>query len=52
LQLGEASKVAPLDKLSVPLTIILSFLILGEAVTWQGIVGGLLITAGVLVLLI
>lgn len=52
LQLGEASKVAPLDKLSVPLTIILSFLILGEAVTWQGILGGLLITAGVLVLLI
>ena len=52
LQLGEASKVAPLDKLSVPLTIVLSAVILHETLTWQSIMGGLLIVAGTFVLLI
>ena len=52
LQLGDASKVAPLDKLSVPLTIVLSVLILHETLTWQTIVGGLLIVGGTFVLLL
>ena len=49
LQLGEASKVAPVDKLSVALTIILALLFLGEKPTVGNILGGLLVTAGVLV---
>lgn len=49
LQLGEASKVAPIDKLSVALTIILAFLFLGERPTWGNVVGGGLVVAGVLV---
>ncbi len=48
LQLGEASRVAPIDKLSVALTIILAFVFLGEKPTVGNIVGGLLVTAGVL----
>lgn len=48
LQLGEASKVAPIDKLSVALTIILAFVFLGEKPTYGNIIGGVLVTAGVL----
>ena len=50
LQIGEASKVAPVDKMSVVLTMILAFVILKEQFTAKTAVGGLLITAGVLVL--
>ena len=46
LQVGEASKVAPIDKLSVALVIVLSVLILGERLTWAKGIGGLLIVAG------
>lgn len=46
LQLGEASKVVPVDKLSVVLTLILAFIFLHETFTWKSIVGCLLITAG------
>ncbi|MEP7354417.1 MAG: EamA family transporter [Acidobacteriota bacterium] len=49
LQLGPASRVAPIDKLSVALTITLAFIILGEKPTFGGVLGGALITAGVLV---
>jgi len=52
LQLGPASKVAPLDKLSVALTIILALLFLGETFEWKTIVGGLLIVAGSIVLVL
>lgn len=52
LQLGDASKVAPLDKLSVPLTIVFAAIILHESLTWQTITGGLLIIAGTFVLLL
>lgn len=52
LQLGDASKVAPIDKLSVVFTILLSFLILKENISWQVIVGGILIAGGSLVILI
>ncbi len=51
LQLGEVAKVAPIDKLSIVLTILLAFLILGEKPTLGNILGGALITAGVFVLL-
>ena len=50
LQLGEASKVAPIDKLSVVFTMILAFIFLGETVSLKSIIGGLLIAAGTLVL--
>lgn len=49
LQLGEASRVAPIDKLSVALTIILAFVFLGEKATFGNILGGILVVAGVLV---
>jgi bacterial/archaeal transporter family protein len=49
LQLGEASKVAPIDKLSVALTIILAFMFLGEKPTLGNVLGGGLVAAGVLV---
>lgn len=49
LQIGEASKVAPLDKMSVVFTILLSFLILKEPLTPKVIAGGLLITLGAIV---
>ena len=49
LQLGEASRVAPIDKLSVALAVAMAFLFLGEKPTLGNVVGALLITAGVLV---
>lgn len=49
LQLGEASRVAPIDKLSVALTIILAFVFLSEKPTVGNVLGGILVTAGVLV---
>lgn len=48
LQLGEASRVAPIDKLSVALTIILAFMFLGEKPTPGNVLGGVLVTLGVL----
>ena len=52
LQSGPASKVAPIDKLSVAITIFLGVLILHERLDWQVVVGGLLILAGSMVLLL
>jgi transporter family protein len=52
LQIGEASKVVPIDKLSIVITIILAFLILGETVNLKTIIGGLLITIGTFVLIL
>ena len=51
LQLGPVSKVAPVDKLSVALTILLAVLFLGEKLTWQTGLGAGLILAGTLVLI-
>lgn len=48
LQMGEASRVAPIDKLSVALTVILAFVILHEKPTRDTVIGGLLVTFGVL----
>jgi transporter family protein len=46
LQLGPTSRVAPVDKLSVAIVIVLSLLFLGEKLTWKVGIGGLLVTAG------
>jgi transporter family protein len=51
LQLGEVSQVAPVDKLSVALAIVLSIVFLGEPLTWKNAVGALLIISGTLVLI-
>jgi transporter family protein len=50
LQLGEVSRVAPVDKLSVVFAIVLAGLFLRERLTLQHIVGGTLVVAGSLVL--
>ncbi len=47
LQLGPASRVAPVDKLSVVLVVALAALVLGETVSWQAAAGAVLIAAGV-----
>ncbi len=49
LQLGQASRVAPVDKLSVALAVAMAFVFLGEKPTAGNVIGGVLITAGVLV---
>jgi bacterial/archaeal transporter family protein len=46
LQLAPASRVAPIDKLSLPLTLILAMVFLGEAMTWRLAVGVGLMTLG------
>jgi transporter family protein len=48
LQLGPASRVAPIDKLSLPLTIMLAALWLGESIGWRTTVGVTLMTIGAL----
>ena len=50
LQLGEASRVAPVDKLSVVFAIAFAGLILREHLGWQQLVGGALIVTGAVVL--
>ncbi len=52
LQLGPASRVAPLDKLSVPLVMLFAWLLLGEKLTLPVVAGGLLITAGAIVMVL
>jgi len=46
LQTGPASRVAPIDKLSVVLVVVFAVLFLGERLTWKVGLGGVLITAG------
>ena len=52
LQLGPVSRVAPLDKLSVPLVILFAWVLLGEKLTPAAVIGGLLITAGAIVMVL
>lgn len=52
LQVGEASKVVPIDKMSTVLTILLAFLILHEELTIKSVLGCLLIGAGTLVMVL
>lgn len=46
LQMGDASKVVPIDKLSVVITLVLAFVFLHEQFTWKSAVGCVLIAAG------
>jgi len=48
LQLGEASKVVPIDKMSVVITLVLAFVFLHEQFTAKSLIGALLLTAGTL----
>lgn len=48
LQIGEASKVVPVDKLSVVITLVLAFVFLNEQFTAKSLIGCILITAGTL----
>jgi len=50
LQLGEASRVAPIDKLSVVFAIVLAAVFLDERLTWHQYLGGALILSGALVI--
>ena len=50
LSLGEASKVAPIDKLSVVFVILLAYPLLGEALNARKLLGGVLIAGGAIVL--
>ena len=52
IQEGDVSRVAPIDKLSVVLTICLSFLFLKEPVSLRVIIGGLLITGGSILMIV
>ena len=52
LQLGDVSKVVPIDKLSIVITILLAALLLGEALTVKSVIGILLLTAGTLVMVL
>lgn len=50
LQIGEASKVVPVDKLSVVITLVLAFIFLHEKFTAKSLIGCILITAGTMFL--
>jgi transporter family protein len=50
LQLGPASRVAPVDKLSVALVLVFAVLFLGEELSWKLAIGGGLVVAGVIIL--
>lgn len=52
LQLGKVSQVAPVDKMSVAIAIILSVIFLKEIITWKIALGALLIIGGTLVLIL
>ncbi len=52
LQIGEASKVVPVDKLSVVITLVLAFLFLHEKFTAKSLLGCVLIGAGTLVMVL
>lgn len=51
LQVGDVSRVAPIDKLSVVITILLAFLLLKEPVSTKIVIGAMLITAGSIVMM-
>jgi transporter family protein len=51
LQIGEASKVIPIDKFSLVIGMVLAFIVLKETVTVKTIIGGALITIGTFVLI-
>ena len=52
LQMGEASKIVPIDKLSVVITLVLAFVFLHEQVTAKSVLGCILIGAGTLLMVL
>lgn len=52
IQMGEVSRVAPIDKLSVVITVVLAFVIFREAVSVKAVVGCVLIGAGTLLMVL
>ena len=52
LQIGDVSKVVPIDKLSIVFTIVLAVIFLHEAFTLKSIIGSMLITAGTLLMVL
>lgn len=52
LQIGDVSKVVPIDKLSVVITLIMAFLFFHETFTMKSLIGCILITAGTLVMVL
>lgn len=52
LQIGEASKVVPVDKLSVVITLILAFVLLHETFTVKSLIGCILIAVGTLIMVL
>lgn len=52
LQIGKVSQVAPVDKMSVAIAIILAVIFLGEPLTWKTAIGALLIIGGSVVLIL
>lgn len=52
LQIGEASKVVPIGKLSVVITLVLAFVFLHEKFTMKSLIGCIMITAGTLVMVL
>ena len=52
LQMGDASKIVPIDKLSVVITLILAFVILHEQFTAKSLIGCILIGAGTLIMVL
>jgi len=52
LQIGEASKGVPIDKLSVVITLIMAFVFLHEQFTVKSLIGSVLITAGTLIMVL
>lgn len=50
LQLGPASRVAPVDKLSVAFAILLAVIFLGEKLTWKSFIGSAFVVAGAVIL--
>ena len=52
LQMGEASRVIPIDKLSLVISMVLAFIILRETVDAKAIIGGVLIAAGTFVMVL
>lgn len=52
LQIGDVSKVAPVDKFSIVITMILAFIVLRETVTVKTILGGIFITIGTFIMIL
>ena len=52
LQMGEASKVVPIDKFSLVITLILAFIFLKEQFTFKSVIGTALITTGTFVMIL